>query len=185
MEGLTLVFLALLAGVVLYLVLSQRNFQRIDYGYLIQQEERERQLIARLQQAENLLNTIREYERSRKLELERFVVAAKQELAEEIAAARGTIVSEVLERPGAYDMLLLADTGASPITPHAAPHCPPQPHRLEASRSMGRFYRNPHQQRIAEMLECGFTHQEVSQNLGVSRTEVELVSSIIFSERTA
>lgn len=185
MEGLILVFLALLAGVVLYLVLSQRNFQRIDYGHLILQEERERQLNTRLQQAEALLSTLREYEAARKLELEQFVSAAKRELAEEVAAARGTIVSEVLDRPGAYDMLLLADTGVAPLK-QRPPAPAPQPQRLpERNSNLGRFCRSPHQQRIAEMLECGFSHQEVSRDLGVSRTEVELVSSIIFSDKTA
>jgi signal transduction histidine kinase len=184
-EGLTLVFLALLAGVVLYLVLSQRNFQRIDYSHLLKQEDQERQLTARLKQAEDLLATLREYEHSRKLDLERFVAAAKQELATEIAAARGKIIAEVLDRPGAYDMLLLADTGVAP-TPPRSPQPQPQPRSVpERNASLGQFRRSPHQQRIAEMLECGFTHQEVSRDLGVSRTEVELVSSIIFSERTA
>jgi hypothetical protein len=184
-EGLTLVFLALLAGVVLYLVLNQRNFQRIDYSHLILQEEQERQLSARLKQAEDLLTTLREYEHARKLELEHFVAAAMRELADEVAQARGSIVSEVLDRPGAYDMLLLADTGVAPIAP---PSLQPQPQALRApehNTNLGRFRRSPHQQRIAEMLECGFTHQEVSRDLGVSRTEVELVSSIIFSEKTA
>ena len=185
MEGLTLVFLALLAGVVLYLVLSQRNFQRIDYGHLIQQEDRERQLNARLEQAETLLATLREYEYARKLELEQFISAAKQELADEIAAARNAIVSEVLDRPGAYDMLLLADTGAAPIKPQPALLEPQTPPALNSNPNTMRFCRSPYQQRIAEMLECGFTHQEVSRDLGVSRTEVELVNAIIFSEKMA
>jgi hypothetical protein len=184
-EGLILVFLALLAGVVLYLVLSQRNFQRLDYSHLLQQEERERQIIARLKQAEALLATLREYEQARRLELDRFVAAAKQEIVEEVAAARGSIVAGVLNSPQAFDQLLLAETGSSPIN---SP-CASAPRQLPGVRSenhhLVRFLRSPQQQRIAEMLECGFSHQEVSRDLGVSRTEVGLVSAIIFSEKTA
>lgn len=182
-EGITLVFLALIAGVVLYLVLSQRNFQRIDYGHLVAQEERERQLLARLQQAEGLLLAMREYELACKLELDHFVTAAKQELAGEIRAARQFIVADVLNRPGAYDQLLLSDTGALPATrPFAAA---PAAYAQRENPNLLRFLHSPLQQRIAEMLECGFSHQEVSRELGVSRTEVELVSAIIFSEKSA
>jgi hypothetical protein len=183
-EGITLVFLALIAGVVLYLVLSQRSFQRVDYGHLLAQEERERQLITRLQQAEDLLLTIREYELSRRLELEQFVTATKRELVEEIAAARRSIVSEVLNRPGAYDQLLLADTGVLPAGKPQGGMPLTQPATRE-NANLVRFLHSPHQQRIAEMLECGFSHQEVSRELGVSRTEVELVSAIIFNEKSA
>lgn len=185
MEGLILVFMALLAGVVLYLLLSQRSFQRVDYSHLVQQEERERQTAARLKQAEALLATLREYEQARRLELDRFVAAAKQEIVEEVAAARGSIVAGVLNSPEAYDQLLLAETGSSPLGSALASAPMQIPGVRSENHHLVRFLRSPQQQRIAEMLECGFTHQEVSRDLGVSRTEVGLVSAIIFGEQTA
>jgi hypothetical protein len=184
-EGLTLVFLALLAGVVLYLVLSQRSFQRVDYSHLVQQEERERQTIARLKQAEALLATLREYEQARRLELDRFVAAAKHEIVEEVASARSAIVSSVLNAPDTYDQLLLAETGSLPIDTTQPGSALLTPRPGGENHHLLRFLRSPQQQRIAEMLECGFSHQEVSRDLGVSRTEVGLVSAIIFSEKTA
>jgi len=50
---------------------------------------------------------------------------------------------------------------------------------------MVRFLKSPRQQQIAEALELGYTSQEVSRLLGVSRHEVELVSAIIFKNKSA
>lgn len=185
MEGLILVFLALLAGVVLYLVLSQRGYQRLDYSHLIQQEERERRTAARLKQAEALLAALKEYDHARRAELDRFISAAKQEIADEVTAARQSIVAGVLNSPSAYDQLLLAETGASVTQPSRSAGRPATTQVHNDTGQFGRFLRSPQQQRIAEMLECGFTPQEVSRDLGVSRTEIGLVSSLIFSEKTA
>jgi hypothetical protein len=190
-EGLTLVFLALLAGVVLYLVLGQRHFQRVDYGHLLMQEERERQTLARLEHAERLLADLRQYDRERRRELDELVARAGAELAHQIDRAREDITAQVLNHPEVYDHLLEARSGLeSGVQP--APGEPVRGANSRAARagaqgnpSLVRFLRSPRQQQIAGMLELGFNHQAVSRELGVSRHEVELVSAIIFSEKTA
>lgn len=191
MEGLTLVFLALLAGVVLYLVLGQQRFQRVDYSHLLLQEERERQTLARLEHAERLLADLHQYERQRRRELDELIARAGAELAHQVDRAREDITAQVLNHPEVYDRLLAAHSGledaAQPAQTEPVCYAGSRGARAGAqgSPSLVRFLRSPRQQQIAGMLEQGFSHQAVSRELGVSRHEVELVSAIIFSEKTA
>ena len=79
------------------------------------------------------------------------------------------------------DNLLLRESGAEMPRPVASgPRRPGQ--AAGENRNMVNFLKSPRQQRIAEQLELGYTSQDVSRMLGVSRHEVELVASIIFRD---
>jgi len=179
-----LLLLAVLSGVVMYLLVSRRHFQRIDYGGLLDQEERQRRLQVRIEQLEQMIGDLAQYDQKRRQELEFFVSAAKEELAAMVGRARSDIVNEVLNNPERIDSLLLHESGARRETSSAVP---PEHHRPEPDNTpnMVRFLKSPRQQQIAEALELGYTSQEVSRLLGVSRHEVELVSAIIFKNKSA
>ena len=181
-----LLLLAALAGAVMYLLVSRRHFQRVDYGALLDQEERQRRLQVRIEQLEQMLGDLAEYDLRRRQELEFFVAAAKEELAAMVGRARSEIIDEVLNRPERIDSLLLHESGAG-VDPVVQPPAQPRAGRPERddSPNMVRFLKSERQQQIAEALELGYTSQEVSRLLGVSRHEVELVSAIIFKNRSA
>lgn len=187
MEGLLLLVLVLLGGVVLYLALSQRQYQRIDYTYLITQEERERQVTARLEHLERLLAEFIEYENRRRAELDQLIAAARQSLAQQVGEAQQTIVRNVLGQPSEMDRLLLKHSGAQPAEATPPQPLPPTPVESpgEENPQLVNFLKGPRQQQIAEMLELGHTSHDVSRILGVSRHETELVASIIFRARPA
>jgi hypothetical protein len=185
LEGITLIFLTLLSGVVLYLVLNQKNYQRVDYSHLITQEERERHLMARVEHAERMIGDLVAFERKQRQDMEALIDLAGQELTTRIAKAREQVLKEVLDDPAQYDRILANSNRLTDL-----PAAPNPEHRSVSAAGGGnpnlvRFVRSARQQQIAEMLELGFTHQEVSRTLGVSRHEVELVSTIIFGAETA
>lgn len=178
MDAVILIMMAILAGVVLWLVLSQRHFQRVDYDALIDQEERERQLARRMEHLDRLIGDLIAYERERRAELDALVATTRTDLAREVEQAKADIVREVLNQGQTYDELLMSQQGVAPGQS--------QPVELgmdpAANANLVRFFKNPRQHRIAELLELGHTPAEVARFLGVSQHEVDLVGSIIFSE---
>lgn len=179
---LVLLILALLAGCVLYLLITRRNYQRVDYSRLVEQEIERRQLLARLERLEQLISDLGEYDRRRRGELEAFAAETKRELAEQLKRARSELSAEILDKPGRWEQLLLQESGAQPATAGVQPE-PAETADAAESPQMRRFLNSPRQQRIAELLELGHTAQEVSQQLSVSRHEVELVAAIIFKTK--
>ena len=178
-----LLTLVLVAGAVLFLYLNQRNFQRVDYGHLIDDEERERRLNARLRHLEDLLSELARYEQLRREDLDSLLSAAQQRLAEEIAGAKQHIVTDVLSRPAEMDFLLMRAAQAEP--PAQLSQALLSPATEEQSVNMLRFLKSPRQRQIAELLEQGYRQAEVCRMLGVSGCEVDLVSSIIFGAKSA
>lgn len=176
-----LLLVALLAGAVLYLLITSRHYQRVDYSFLLDQEERQRRLQSRIRQLEQMIGDLAAYDRRRRRELDHAVKDAKRELGRMIHAARNDIVDEVLNEPRRVDNLLLRESGAELRRPDPAGRERPGSKRDE-NRNMLNFLKSPRQQRIAEQLELGYSSQDVSRMLGVSRHEVELVASIIFSD---
>jgi hypothetical protein len=178
MDAVILILMALLAGVVLWLVLNQRHFQRVDYGTLVDQEERDRQLARRMEHLDRLIGDLIAYERERRAELDALVATTRTELSREVEQAKADIVREVLSQGQTYDELLMAQQGVAPG--QSRPQQPPE--QPAANANLVRFFKNPRQHRIAELLELGHTPAEVARFLGVSQHEVDLVGSIIFSE---
>ena len=182
MESIILILLALLTGVVLWLVLSQRNFQRVDYGAYIDQEERDRQLARRMEHLDHLISDLVAYERQRRDELAAMVDSARRDLEQQVQQAKAEIIRDVLSRGGSYDELLASEHGVKlpPVPPSAS-----QRTVGGGNENLVKFLRSPRQRQIAEMLELGHTPHEVSRFLGVSKHEVDMVGSIIFSGESA
>ena len=176
MDAVILILLALLAGVVLWLALSQRQYQRVDYGALVDQEERERQLARRMEHLDRLISDLIAYERERRAELDALVVNTRTELQRQVESAKAEIVREVLSQGQTYDELLLSQQGLPAARENTT---------SQSNPNLVRFLKNPRQHRIAEMLELGHTPAEVARFLGVSQHEVDLVGSIMFSEQSA
>ena len=189
MEGITLVFLAVLAGVVVYLALNLRSFQRVDYSHLVEQEQLRQQIETRITYLEDLIARLAELERTRRDEMDAVLAAAKGELKAEVGQARQKILREVLERPATMDELLLHETTVSQAIPAVADD-PQASRRASVARSwreapsipQALMTHSPRQQHVTELLELGYTHQDISRILGVSRHEVELVASLLFHE---
>ncbi len=180
MDAVILIMLALVAGVVLWLVLSQRQFQRVDYGAMVDQEERERQLARRMEHLDRLIADLIAYERERRAELDALVINTRAELRQQVEQAKADIVCEVLSQGRTYDELLMSQQGIEPgIRVEQDSGASP------ANSNLVRFFKNPRQHRIAELLELGHTPAEVARFLGVSQHEVDLVGSILFSEQSA
>jgi len=175
---LVLILLAILAGAVLYLLTSRRHYQRVDYSRLIEQEEESRRMAARLERLEQLLAQLTEYDEQRRAEMGAFIDQAKAELATQIQQAHRQIAEEILSHPTGWDQLLLDRAGAEP--PATAADQPDQ-----AKAQLGNFKHGSRQFKIAELLELGYTPQEVSRELGVSRHEVELISAMIFKIKSS
>jgi len=165
-----LLLLAVLAGAILLLFLNQRNFQRVDYSALINEEEHQRRLNTRLAYVEQLIARLLDLEQQRGGELNRLVERARIDLETQVQQARQQITTELLSRPAQLDFVLLRNAGA-PTEPVA----PAPPRVLTTAR----------QRRIAEMLEEGYDAREVAQMLGISCHEVELVSSLTFGAKIA
>ena len=187
MEGLqflTLVMVALLGGVVLYLAYSLKNYQRIDHGRVLDDDRRQQQTEQRVRYLEQLLSDIAEHEHKRSAQFDEVVRQARQDFAAEVDRARDEIISRVVMRPEEADAMLLKYTGVEPGTPSSEPSHPEvEISVIDAepdSESLVSFLRSERQRNIAELLELGYTHQDVSRMLGVSRHEIELVDSIIF-----
>jgi hypothetical protein len=179
MDAVILIMMALLAGVVLWLVLSQRQYQRVDYGAMVDQEERERQLGRRMEHLDRLIGDLIAYERERREELDALVATTRAELEQQVQQAKAEIVRDVLSQGQTFDELLLSQQGVLPGQPQPARGGAAEP---GANANLVRFFKNPRQHQIAELLELGHTPAEVSRFLGVSQHEVDLVGSIIFSE---
>ncbi|MBN2081248.1 hypothetical protein JW859_03465 [bacterium] len=175
---LVLILLAMLAGAVLYLLTSRRHYQRVDYSQLIEQEEERRRMAARVERLEQLLARLVEYDRQRRAELGAFIDEAKTELAAQIKQAHRQIAEEILSRPAGWDQFLLDRAGVEPPGVLADD-------ADEKLTQVVNFKHGSRQFRIAELLELGFTPQEVSRELGVSRHEVELISAMIFKTKSA
>lgn len=178
-----LVLLTLLGGAVLYLAVNQQKYQRMDPSRVLDDDLRERQFEKRLRYLEQLIADLAKLETTKRSELDRVVAAAKQDLGEQVEDARSEIVSHVLLCPEDVDGALLKHAGIhqgqdSPTSAHPEP-------RLANNPSMVNFLRSPRQREIAELLELGYTHQDTSRMLAVSRHEIDLVASIIFSEKSA
>lgn len=180
MDAVILILLALLAGVVLWLVLSQRNFQRVDYGAMVDQEERERQLARRMEHLDRLIADLIAYERERRAELDALVDNTRAELLKQVEDAKAEIVREVLSQGQTYDQLLMSQQGIAQDASRLL-----DTGTAAANSNLVRFFKNPRQHRIAELLELGHTPAEVARFLGVSQHEVDLVGSILFSEQSA
>jgi len=190
MDGMVLVILALLGGVVLYLALSQRLYQRIDYSYLITQEEKEKQVASRLAHLEKMLGKLNAHEQHYRDELEKLIADTRQALDIQVGEAKNTILREVLGQPNELDRLLFKHSGTESRA-HQKPSRVPPASPSHHSRTVGEnqqlvnFLKGPRQQQIAEMLELGYSPQDASRMLGVSLHETELVESIIFTTKSA
>ncbi|MCH7472481.1 hypothetical protein IIA79_05965, partial [bacterium] len=80
MDGLVVILLLILSGVVFYLVLSQGRFQRVDYSSLIDQEENEQRGKARQAHLERMIaEQAASFERGRQ-ELERMIARAQEQI---------------------------------------------------------------------------------------------------------
>lgn len=188
-EGLTLVFLALLAGVVAYLALNLRHYQRVDYGNLVEQEQLKHQLESRIAHLEQLITRLAELEQIRRAELDSMLDQAKTDLRTEVQQAREQILSEVLEHPATLDEYLFRESARRPsgLPPVSDPHCVPsgavtRDRREVPGVPLQRMLQSPRQQQVAELLELGYSHQDISRILTVSRHEVELIASLLFQE---
>lgn len=181
---LSLLFTALLGGVVIYLFANQQHFQRVDYQQLVNSEERERQQLKRLKHLERLIEDLVVYDKRRRREIEQLVERTKQELADAVAAAREEIIADVLRQPATLDSLLLQQ--AQVLIPQSVPS---QPKVADAGSISATpvvdFPQSPLQQRIAALLEEGRSTRDVAEKLGVSLHEVELVNALCFQSRTA
>lgn len=178
---LAITFLVLLGGVVLYLFVNQWNFQRFDHKHLIDHEEQQNRLESRIKHLEKLISELKDFEHSKREELEYFVMAAKAEIADKVREAQDEIVGEVINQPDMLDRMLMnqaltrqSDAAMQQVPPRAK--TPPRSHpALHSAR----------QRQVAELLEQGFTHDEVAKSTGVSGQEIEMVASIIFDTRSA
>jgi hypothetical protein len=178
--GLLLVILAVLAGAVLHLFLNQRNFQRVDYARLLDQEERHHVEQTRQAQLEQLVGDLARLEQRRRHELESLIERAEDRLESNVCEAKQRLIGQLLAEPRQLDGLLCASSGV-----HTVPLPLARPVSDPANPQLLRFLRNPRQLQIAELLERGMAEQEVAHSLGLSGHEVELVSAIIFSARVA
>lgn len=179
---LAIVFLVVLGGVVLYLFINQWNFQRVDPKHLIDQEEQQRRLEARIEHLEKLISELKSYNQSKREELEYFVMAAKAEIADKVREAQDEIVGEVINQPDMLDRMLMnqALTRQSDAIPQQSvpARAKTPPRRFQALNSA-------RQRQVAELLEQGLSHDEVAKSTGVSGQEIEMVASIIFDTRSA
>ena len=183
MEGLILIIVAILSAVVLLLYMNQRRYQQIDHGYLIDQEAQEQRFNERMRYLEQMIADMAHYESKRKQELDSALETAKSELAQRVERARGEIISDVLNHPDDVDAVLIKHCGILPGEISGTPA--PERRQPKANDNLVRFLRSPRQQQIAELLELGYSHQDVSRMTGVSCHEVDLVSSIIFRQESA
>jgi len=164
---------ALLAGAVLYLWLQLRYYQRVDYGFLIKQDERERQTLARLAALEQLVSDLSDYDRLHRADLAEMLSSSQTQL--ELQAAT------------LHDMLRDAGGGASesPRESRRSRRTATTAGRPSAGPPRGEllFLRNEKQWDIAARLRDGDGPREIARALGISLHEVELVRSVIGSQR--
>ncbi len=180
-----LVLLTLLGGAVLYLANNQNKFQRVDHARVLDDDLREKQLDTRLKYLEQLIADLATLGKEKRSELDRVVSTAKQELGSQIEEARGEIINQVLMQPEDVDAALLKHSGISHGQFLAEP-TKVEPRQVNPNdTSMLNFLRSPRQREIAELLESGYSHQDISRMLAVSCHEIDLVASIIFSEESA
>lgn len=167
----------------LYLAINQHKYQRMDPSRVIDDDLHEKQFDKRLRYLEQLIADLAKLEAKKRSELDRVVAKAKLDLEAQVEEARSEIVSHVLLCPEDVDGALLKHAGIHQGQDSRKPSNP-EP-RLGNNRSMVNFLRSPRQREIAELLELGYTHQDTSRMLAVSRHEIDLVASIIFSEKSA
>jgi hypothetical protein len=99
MDGVILLLLGVLAAAVVYIIISMRGYQRVDYTHLLEQEEYVRALDSRIEYLEQLISTQQGQFAQRERELQALLTAAQQHLAAEVRSARETIIEEVLASP--------------------------------------------------------------------------------------
>ena len=181
---LALLLIALLAGAVLYLFINQRGFQRIDYRSLIDQEEQERRLQARLAYIEQLIADFAAYDRRRRQELEQLAEHARAEVAQQLSSARSRLADEILRDAAAVDHLILTQAHTRRSRSAQLPR-EPMPGDRRGNANVRRFLDGQRQQQIAGLLEEGYDPREVARILGISRQEVEMISALVFNARSA
>src|SRR5437773_5149682 len=95
MDGVILLLLGVLAAAVAYIIINMRNYQRVDYSHLLEQEQYVRALDSRIEYLEQLIAAEQEHVAGRERELAALLTAAQQSLASEVRAARDILVEEV------------------------------------------------------------------------------------------
>jgi hypothetical protein len=99
MDGVILLLLGVLAAAVVYVIMSLRNYQRVDYSHLLEQEEYVRALDTRIEYLEQLIASQQDQFAQRERELTALLTVAQQHLAAEVRSAREAIIEEVLATP--------------------------------------------------------------------------------------
>lgn len=171
--------LAVLCCAVLILYLNQRQYQRIDFSSLLNQEEDQRRLESRIAYLEQLIADLAEFEQFRRQELDELITGTRSALEDQVTQAKHAIVHELLKSPERMDTMLLDSAASATRGPASAPAAKAAllPNLKSTTAN------NPRQRQIAELLEDGFAENEVAYLLGISRHEVDLVSSIVFDPK--
>jgi len=175
-----LLLMTLLAGAVVYLFLNQRHFQRVDYGHLLDQEERLRQLDARIAHLERLIADLALLEQKRRQELDQFVAETKNDLRQQLAQAQQQQAERAV---GSLPHAVGIPMGWELEPPSACQHEPVElPSAVEVPLAMPTA--SWRQQEVIELLEQGCDHQDISRLLGVSRHEIKLVETMLFGSHS-
>jgi hypothetical protein len=200
MESVILLLVGVLAAAVVYLFMSSRNYQRIDYSAILQQDDYVRALDGRIEYLEELIVLQQEQMELRQQDQEELLTAARLHFSQLAAAAseppppqparpEPAPLPKPVTAPDAetapsdnlqpkYDAVTLDALRElelwkqHPEMTHAS--AAPRPRTLP-------FIRNPRHREIANYLEAGYSPAEVAQALKASRHEIELVEAIVFN----
>jgi DNA-binding NarL/FixJ family response regulator len=192
MDGLLITLLAILGGAVLHLYLQLRKYQRLDYGALITQDERDRQAADRLQRLEALIaqqQDEREQQRSNTAEALREVRIAAKQLREQFDSFRemansqlslkandlpapvrhGSVPSHVSQL--AREIEQISQRGRGPETQPAAQMRTEAPAQKMPISSMAG--------KVNELLKQGLSVKAIAKELGLSLREVEMLAALL------
>jgi hypothetical protein len=183
---------ALLAGALLYLWLQLRHYQRIDYSYLISQEERERQTLGRLASLEQLVGDLSAFDRLHRADLAEMLSSSQTQLEmqagalrEMLAAARQAEAASPTVRQVIVQPVALEEGAPPERTPSRRRVADPALKPAVAQSGTLLFLRNERQWDIAAKLQDGAGAAAISRELGISLHEVELVRSVIARRKSA
>lgn len=156
MEALTSVMVAVLAGVVIHLWLQLRHYQRVDYAFLVDQEERERRTASRLKALEALVTDLTQYDALRRAELAELLSASQAQLEQQAAQLR--------------EMLVAAANAQAALAPAGIKSAKP-----DATAGEVEFPTSSREHAIRIQLARGLGSAQIAAELGLSLAEVELV----------
>jgi hypothetical protein len=176
------VMVVILAAAVVYLGLQLRHYQRIDYSFLLEQDERERRTSARIKTLEKLVGDLTQFEALRRAEMTEMLSASQRQLE-----MQASLLREMLVEAAQTQAPLGASSPQSVTRRHiaAAPDARAGLELQFPALSRDAALMPSRERAIRIQLARGHDGQRIARELGVSMGEVELVRAKKPASRSA